>query len=112
MFRSAILKGYIRNATLIGSPLQLKPPLRPSRLPLITIPSSKSVLSTMAAATTFYDLKPLDKKGEPFDFKQLEGKVVLVVNVASKCGFTPQYEGLEALYKKYKDKGFVITPHL
>ena len=61
----------------------------------------------MAAATTFYDLKPLDSKGEPFDFKQLDGKVVLVVNVASRCGCTPQYESLESLYKKHKDKGFV-----
>jgi glutathione peroxidase len=40
--------------------------------------------------------------------EEYKGKVVLIVNVASKCGFTPQYEGLEKLYKKYKDKGLVI----
>lgn len=56
----------------------------------------------------FYELAPKDKKGEPFSFKQLEGKVVLIVNVASKCGFTPQYKELEELYQKYQNKGFEI----
>ncbi|MCJ1456262.1 glutathione peroxidase gpx1 [Mycoblastus sanguinarius] len=56
----------------------------------------------MASATSFYDFKPLDKKGEPYPLSNLKGKVVLVVNTASKCGFTPQFEGLEKLYKKVK----------
>ncbi|KAJ5239581.1 glutathione peroxidase Hyr1 [Penicillium chermesinum] len=56
----------------------------------------------MSSATTFYDFEPLDKKGAPYPLKSLSGKVVLVVNTASKCGFTPQFEGLEALYKKFK----------
>ena len=56
----------------------------------------------------FYNLAPKDKSGNPYPFSQLEGKVVLIVNVASKCGFTPQYDGLEELYKKYKDQGLVI----
>jgi len=56
----------------------------------------------MAAATTFYDFEPKDKKGNAYPLSELKGKVVLVVNTASKCGFTPQFEGLEKLYKEIK----------
>ncbi|KAI4110291.1 MAG: hypothetical protein LQ349_004623 [Xanthoria aureola] len=64
----------------------------------------------MASATSFYDFKPKDKKGQPYDLTTLKNKVVLVVNTASKCGFTPQYASLETLYKKIsaEDKDFVI----
>ena len=55
-----------------------------------------------------YQFNLNDLSGEPFQFKQLEGKVVLIVNVASKCGFTNQYEELQKIYSKYKDQGLVV----
>ena len=55
-----------------------------------------------------YDFKTRSNKGAEVDLAQYEGKVLMIVNTASKCGFTPQYDGLEALYQKYKDQGFVI----
>jgi len=57
---------------------------------------------------SLYDLKVKSLDGKPVDLGQYKGHVVLVVNVASKCGFTPQYAGLEKLYLDYKEKGFFI----
>ena len=56
-----------------------------------------------------YQFKVTDLSGNTFDFASLKGKKVLVVNTASECGFTKQYEGLDTIYKEYKDKNFVIV---
>ena len=55
-----------------------------------------------------YDFKANDYRGNEVSLADYKGQVVLVVNTATKCGFTPQYDGLEALYEKYKDESFTI----
>jgi glutathione peroxidase len=55
-----------------------------------------------------YDFKAKSIGGQETPLSNFQGKALLIVNVASQCGFTPQYKGLEALYQKYKDRGFVV----
>ncbi|WP_163711478.1 glutathione peroxidase [Mangrovibacterium lignilyticum] len=57
---------------------------------------------------TIYDYTAKSLQGKEVTLNEFKGKVVVIVNTASKCGFTPQYEGLEKLYQKYKDKGLVV----
>jgi len=60
------------------------------------------------AASNVHEFTMNSIDGQPVPLAQFTGKVMLIVNVASRCGYTPQYAGLEALYRKYKDKGLVI----
>ena len=64
--------------------------------------------ATSIASKTIYDFKVTDINGETFDFSSLKGKKIMIVNTASKCGLTPQYEQLEEVYKQFKDTNFVI----
>lgn len=66
------------------------------------------MISMVQEDKTLYDFKVKDINGKEFDFSSLKGKKVLVVNVASKCGLTPQYTKLQELYEKYKDSNFVV----
>ncbi|MCG2612479.1 glutathione peroxidase [Flavobacterium sp. SM15] len=60
-------------------------------------------------AQTIYQFKVKDIEGKEFDFASLKGKKIMIVNTASECGLTPQYEQLQHVYNEYKDKGFVIV---
>ncbi len=74
---------------------------------IILILISFSVMN-ISGQSSFYDFKVKDINGNEFDFNQLRGKKVLIVNTASKCGFTPQYAELEKFYEEHKDKNFII----
>jgi glutathione peroxidase len=65
--------------------------------------------TTTMEKQTIYQFKVEDLSGKEFDFASLKGKKIMIVNTASKCGLTPQYKDLEAIYQQYKDKGFVIV---
>ncbi|MES2811617.1 MAG: glutathione peroxidase [Bacteroidota bacterium] len=67
------------------------------------------VITKNLEGQTIYQFTAADIQGKSFDFSKLKGKKVMIVNTASECGFTEQYEQLEAIYEKYKNKGFVIV---
>ena len=82
------------------------------------LPAMKKILYILAALcaiactsseNTIYNFTAESNSGEQVHFADYRGKVLLIVNTASKCGFTPQYNGLEALYQKYKSRGLVVV---
>jgi glutathione peroxidase len=75
---------------------------------LMTVISMLFPLAAFSQTTGFYDFKVKTLEGKDFDFSSLKGKKVMVVNTASKCGFTPQYKDLEELYEQYGQKLMII----
>jgi glutathione peroxidase len=81
------------------------------RISLIAVVASTLAVAAAVSAAgpaSFYELKTQTLLGKPADLADFRGKVTLVVNVASYCGYTPQYKGLEALHRELKDKGFAV----
>lgn len=70
--------------------------------------TTKNKTETAMKKQTIYQFKVEDLSGKTFDFSSLKGKKIMIVNTASKCGLTPQYKDLEAIYKQYAAKNFVI----
>jgi len=75
---------------------------------ILLIAALLALQTVIAQAGAIHDIKVKDIDGKDTTLGAYKGKVMLIVNVASHCGYTPQYKGLEALYKKYKDKGLVV----
>lgn len=77
---------------------------------LLCLPMGALLIMAMSASagTGLYDFTLNSIDGKPTPLANYKGKVIMIVNVASQCGYTPQYSALESIYEKYKDKGFVI----
>ena len=78
------------------------------RLNVLVAAIAAFTMATTISAQSVYDFKVKDMDGKEVSLSEYKGKVLLIVNTATKCGFTPQYEELQELYEKYKDKGLVI----
>ncbi len=76
---------------------------------MLALTALLTVTAFAATQPSLQDIPLKDIDGKATSLKAYQGKVVLLVNVASKCGFTPQYKPLESIYRKYKDQGFVIV---
>ena len=76
---------------------------------LASLLTLSALLAATASAASVYDYRLKSIDGEATPLSSFKGKVVLLVNVASRCGYTPQYAGLEALYERHKEQGFVIV---
>jgi glutathione peroxidase len=75
---------------------------------VVSLPLAVPAAGGPVSADSFYAFKTTTLQGQPADLSQYAGKVALVVNVASQCGFTPQYAGLQKLFDELKDRGFVV----
>ena len=75
---------------------------------LIAVPRLHAQAKGTQSMAPIHQIKMKGLDGKEVDFAKYKGKVVIIVNVASECGYTPQYEGLEKLYRRYRDKGFAV----